>query len=197
MTKAKPPTSKKIGAKAARTAQLNQSMNLASIVQKLPFHQQLNASQQLTLKLTPVWIDWCEQQRSRKGNRHFSAAQDTDLSILDGDTLVLACSNLNTATLLKHQRVSLLEMLQTKGFKQLIHIRVRMANKPRIEEDRSNNQRHSSQQYPFIDGQDSQLTHRKKPDTTSITSIESVQRRIKHEPLAIALARLADTLKKQ
>lgn len=195
MTKAKPPispTPKKVGAKAARVAQMNKSINLASIVQKLPFHQQLSASQQLTLKITPIWFEWCEQQRSRKGSRHFSAAQDTELSVLDGDVLVLACSNLNTATLLKHQRVSLLEMLQKEGFKQLRQIRVRMANRPAVEENSANNQRHTSNT-----AQDQHQTYRKKPNTTSITSIESVQRRIKHEPLAVALARLADTLKKQ
>ncbi|RBP49873.1 hypothetical protein [Arenicella xantha] len=187
MTKPKPPSSK-----SNRTGTQHRSLNLASIVQKLPFHRQLNASQQLTLKLTPVWFEWCEQQRSQKGSRHFSAAQDTELSIQDHDILVLMCGNLNTATLLKHQRVSLLETLHRAGFNQLRQIRVRMAPKPQLDSSLATDETNS--QIPILS---QKLTYREKPQTASIDSIESVQRRIKHEPLSAALARLADTLKKQ
>ena len=187
MTKPKPASTQ-----TKRLASSHHSLNLTSIVQKLPFHRQLNASQQLILKLTPIWFEWCEQQRSRKGSRHFSAAQDTELSVQGEDVLVLACSNLNTATLLKHQRISLLEALHSAGFEQLREIRVRMRPKASLDSSPSTDKRDHQ-----LSAQGQHLSYREKPQTASITSIELVQRHIKHEPLAAALARLANTLKKQ
>lgn len=164
-------------------------LNAASIVQRLPFHQQLNASQSLILKVTPIWHDWCEQQRSRSGAKHFAAASDTSLTSFENGILTLACSNTSTATALKHQQTSLLAAFQEAGVDQIKRIRVRMAlskaTTPGSEKLHSHNSLYNDQ------------PHRQKPSDSSIKSVEAVQSRIKNEHLANSLKQLADTLKKQ
>lgn len=173
-------------------------MNLASIVQRLPFHQRLNKSQSLILKIAPIWYDWCEQQRNAKGAKHFSAASDTNLTSFDQGTLTLACLNTSTATFLKHNRLELLTAFQKAGFNEVESIRIRMAinrvNNPNVGNINSQN----SEELLIKQNNFSPLKrHRNKPSDSSIKSIEAVQSRSKNEHLANALQRLANTLKKQ
>lgn len=163
-----------------------QRMKLVSIVQRLPFHQQLSSSQSLTLKLTPSWLEWCEEQRSKKGLKHFSAAQDTNLSNVENGVLTLACRNATTATALKHRKNELLTHFQQAGFDSVKRIHVRMElNDPHALSSNGEPRAISN----------NLLANREQPSTASIKSVEAVTRRVKNERLASSLQRLANTLK--
>jgi len=137
------------------------------------------------LSLTPVWLEWCEQQRSKKGQKHFSASEDTSLVCIEDGVLNLACQNTTTATTLKHQQNDLLTHLQSAGFETIHRIRIKMdLTASRSSESNLVNQTTNQTQSP-----------RATPSDSSIKSVESVQRRIKNEHLAASLKRLANTLK--
>lgn len=165
------------------------AQNLANIVHRLPFHQQLSASQSLLLKLTPVWYDWCEQQRRQRGKQQFSATNDAELSHIEQDRLTISCRNQHSATMLNHLKVSLLTAIHQAGFHQIQQIKIRMALQTHSGAQQSNQALTHLPQPEVI--------NRKKPPVASIQSVEAVQHRVKHEPLAKALERLAHTLKNQ
>ena len=165
------------------------AQNLANIVHRLPFHQQLSASKSLLLKLTPVWYDWCEQQRKQRGKQQFSATNDAELSHIEQDRLTISCRNQHSATMLNHLKISLLTAIHQAGFHQIQQIKIRMALQTHSGAQQSNQALTHLPQPEVI--------NRKKPPVASIQSVEAVQHRVKHEPLAKALERLAHTLKNQ
>ncbi|GHA05928.1 hypothetical protein GCM10008090_14460 [Arenicella chitinivorans] len=165
------------------------AQNLANIVHRLPFHQQLSASQSLLLKLTPVWHDWCEQQRKQRGKQQFSATNDAQLSHIEQERLTISCRNQHSATMLNHLKVSLLTAIHHAGFQQIQQIKIRMALQTHT------GAQHSSEAMTRLPLKE--FVNRKKPPVASIQSVEAVQHRVKHEPLAKALERLAQTLKSQ
>lgn len=162
-------------------------MNIASILQHLPFHRQISESQSLILKLTPIWHDWCEQQRGKKGLKHFSAAQDTTLSAFENGVLTLACLSTTSATTIKHQKNDLLNHFQKAGFDAIRRIHVRMELKPpNMVSPTTNNPKVVTEE---------RVAKRAQPSTSSIKSVEAVKRRVENEHLASSLERLANTLK--
>jgi len=181
--------------KKTKQSAAHKRLNLANIVQRLPFHQRLSDSQSLILKVTPIWHEWCEQQRNRKGSKQFAAAADTRLTSFDNGVLTLACNNTSTATILKHKNTSLLVALQKAGFEQIKRIRVQMALSKTANPASENFHSHNS--YRASSGYQPERHFRDKPSDSSIKSLEAVHSRIENEQLASALQRLAETLKKQ
>ena len=174
----------------SKRALAQQKLNAASIVQRLPFHQQLSASQVLLLKITPVWHEWCKQQHSQ-GLGHCSLHSGAELSSFDNGELHVACHNSSVATILKHQQSHLLSTLHNAGFDQIRCIRIRMRLHQPSDLDSQSGQEQSSAAaiQPHV-------IERSQPTTSSLKSIEAVQRRIKNEKLSASLKRLLATLKK-
>lgn len=200
----------KRSAKPARSrSKAHTRLNVASIVQRLPFHQHISNSQSLILQATPIWHAWCEQQRKLNDAKQFAATNDATLTSFDEGVLTLACSNTTTATTLKHKHASLLEAFQEAGFKQIKRIQVRMTltkhnyqaqNHPTQTDSRQpGNHSFGGSPETLSNLQPSQQSHhqRDKPSDSSIKSVEAVTNRVKNEHLAEALQRLAETLKKQ
>ena len=184
-------------------------LNVANIVQRLPFHQHLSNSQSLILQAKPIWHAWCEQQRKLNDSKQFAATNDATLTSFDEGVLSLACGNTTTATTLKHKQASLLEAFQEAGFKQIKRIQVRMTltkhnyqsqnYKSQTDSHQPGNHSFGGSRESLSNLQPSQQSHhqRDKPSDSSIKSVEAVTNRVKNEHLAEALQRLAETLKKQ
>lgn len=172
--------------------------SVSSILNRLPFLRQLNESQNQLLSITPIWQKWCADQANPVITDFASPAN------IDAERLTISCTQSSTATLLKHQKTSLLETLHKAGFDQIQSIRVEMTLNnptPYIEDDEvsistsqhkvtKRNETHS------LNPPSSSEAAWHTPSASSIKSIEATQSIIKNEQLAASLKRLAETLKK-
>jgi len=175
--------------------------NVSSILNRLPFLRQLNESQNKLLSITPIWQKWCDDQANSVITGFASPAS------IDAELLTISCTQPSTATLLKHQKCSLLEALHKAGFEQIKSIRVQMTLSqptPHATDDEISMYLAdpTSQQLAAKLNQDqsrktpSSEAAWHKPSASSVKSIEATQSLIKNEQLAASLKRLAETLKK-
>jgi hypothetical protein len=175
--------------------------SVSTILNRLPFLRQLNESQNQLLSITPIWQKWCADQANSVITSFASPAN------IDAELLTISCTKSSTATLLKHQKTSLLETLHQAGFDQIKSIRVQMTLNqptPHIEDDKismSLGGPTSQQLAAKLSGTQSHNTPSseatwQKPSAASVRSIEVTQSLIKNEQLAASLKRLAETLKK-
>ena len=157
--------------------------NLANILERLPFLRQLNALQNQTLNVMPVWQAWLKHNDNEMISRFAS------LSNVSDNTLYIQCTQSSTATLLKHKKGSLLEQLQKTGFEQIQNIKIQM---------QLNTSQATSNAKPTMEDHRRLEADKlwKKPSASAIKSIEITQSNIKNEQLASSLQRLAETLKK-
>jgi len=158
--------------------------NVTTILERLPFLRQLNALQNQLTSIKPTWNAWLNSD-DKQIIKQFST-----LSNVSDNTVYIHCIQSSAATLLKHQKGSLLEQFHKSGFENIknIHIQMQLEHKqdilnPELTKDNSLNNTAMNKNWP-------------KPSASAIKSIEATQSIIKDEQLAESLQRLANTLKK-
>lgn len=161
----------------------NNRQSMSSILQRLPFIKQINATQSPTLKFEPSWLAWCMQIQKRHGSVALNLSQHASLSGINQQTMHISCDNTGAASLIKHQQSSLLDAFHNAGFNEISHIKVQMSltkAAPLVKRSKPKK---------------SQQIERPKPPESVLKSIEATQSLIENEQLAASLGRLAQTLK--
>lgn len=175
-----------------------QRLSLAHIVQRLPLHQRLSASNAAVIKLTPVWQRWAKAHVAKEFRSQIQ------LSCPNNDEMVLTCPHAVCASQLKHRKQNLLSFVQNSEVDGIKRIQIRIAkttnqqgaetasrtqqianSRNHLEPDNIQSNERDSQHA------DSRLTLSKE----SVQSIESCQRTVSNTRLADSLSQLAITLK--
>ena len=178
----------------------NAHLKAANLIRRLPVHQRLNESQAALVKLTPAWQQWAKQAIS-ENKITAECYQNTELSGLDDDKLVITCSTAVFASQIKHQQQSILDSLLKEGpavVKQL-NIQLRLPTFQNSKPGQNSNPGENSKS--VVDKTFDNGVPANKPKSTPLTSnsldaIENCRKSVSNEQLASSLKRLAETLKK-
>ena len=175
----------------------NRHKNISQIIERLPLHRQLNETQAMLLKITPIWRQWLENHLPKNqssedpsprlvNNSPEPINNSPELIDISTDTLNINCFSSVQASHIKHQQTSLLNALNNAGFCNIRRIKVSMSlMSPEPNKSlQPNNQSTPNQQ------------QRSKPSTTSIQAIEHCGTKTDNTQLSESLRRLADTLNK-
>lgn len=156
----------------------NSQLTAADIIRRLPFNQQLDASQASVIKLTPSWLDWARETLPIDCINHYH------LNNVRHGSLAIVCENASSASQLKHLKQSLLDFLHEQGFAEIEQIIVRIQHPTQQLNTDASAALDQLSSADFV-----------TPSEDSLKAIENCQKMVKSEQLAKALAKLADTLR--
>jgi len=158
-------------------------LTAANIINRLPLQQQLNSSQAIIIKLSPIWHSWAVESVA-KNLISVNCLNSTQLTSLQNGKLVLTCSNSAHASLIKHQQNSLLTFFHQQGFKEINKIVVRIDNHAKQINDHQVTQTNNLDDKPTV-----------QVSNNSLEAIYSCQKTVGNDLLANSLKKLANTLK--
>lgn len=158
------------------------NLNAAKIMQRLPFHRQLNLSQSILVKCIPIWEKWS------KHNLTMQSTKTIQLSHFQSDELIIHCENAISATQINQQQESLVHFFQNEGIDELKQITVRIINNwsQPVNSITKNNKK--------IDESNIAVPSLNKLNQNSLNSIKSVQETTRNEKLSESLKRLLNTI---
>ena len=160
----------------------NNRQNMSSILQRLPFIQQINTKQNTMVKFQPTWLAWCAQTQKRHGSLALNLSEHALLSSVKQGIIHISCDNTGVASLIKHQQTKLLDAFHASGFDDISQIKVSMSLTQPSKIKPTKQKQNKPKQTPESCG-------------SAIKSIEATQSSIENEQLAASLERLAATLK--
>lgn len=161
----------------------SQNQTAADFIRRLPLHRQLDASQAMIIKLSPVWLSWAQYALNP------DATKDCQLNALQNGKLSLYCNNATLASQVKHQKQTLLNHFHEHGFNDVQEIVVRL--RPPSQTTTEDNPNQNTDQ---LDANDSKNQFTDVSDD-SLKAIESCRKMIDNDELSSALTRLSKTLK--
>jgi hypothetical protein len=170
--------------------------NMANILNRLPFLNQLKEAKNSLLKISPIWQKWCDSQLNTS-----SLTSSPDLKSFHEGELTISCETPIIASLIKHQQNSLLQTFHAAGLNNIQRIKTQVQLDYRQNDDQQSSLHSTAARHDTLEGTDSsteqQLTidkTRKKPNSDALKSIKATQSHTKNEQLVASLQRLADTL---
>ena len=174
--------------------------NITQLIERLPLHRQLNETQAMLLKITPIWLRWSASHLASIQSLETNSLETNGLETISSapidisaDTLKINCFSSVEASHIKHQQASLIKTLQAAGFSNIKRIKVCMSpTQPLSNNLESLRKEPQLSKQPELDEQHQSF----KPSSASIQSIESCGQQTDNSQLSESLRRLAATLNK-
>ena len=161
----------------------SQNQTAADFIRRLSLHRQLDESQAMIIKLSPVWLSWAQHALTSQ------ATKNCQLNALQNGKLSLNCNNATLASQIKHQKQTLLNHFHEHGFKDVQEIIVRL--RPPSQSTGEGNSNLNTNQADAIDLNN----HFTEASDDSLKAIESFTKMVNSDELSDALVRLSKTLK--